>query len=184
MKVEYRNELAKRVLPETFAVTGKLSMITGHVLVDLFPSKGGTFHFIAGAYLGSSKVAEIYNTDDGALAAFTAYNRIMPDNQKAGYPLGDYMLTPDEKGNVHADITVNKLRPYIGIGFGRSVPTKSRVACLFDLGVQFWGKPKVSCQDHELTEEDFNGEDGGLVKYITMTSVCPVLNFRVAVRLF
>lgn len=184
LEVEYRNALAERVLPETVTVTGKLSMTTGHLLFDFYPSKQSTFRITAGAYLGGEKVAEAYNKEDGALAAVTAYNRIMPDNQKAGYTLGNYFLTPDENGNVNAHIKVAAFRPYVGIGFGRVVPTKSRVAFNCDLGVQFWGKPKVTCQDQELKDEDLKGDDGGVVRYISKMSVWPVLNMRATFRLF
>ena len=182
--ITYRNDVAQAVLPEKISLEGKLSIVTGHLLFDFFPLKWDNFHLTAGAYLGGEKVAEAYNKEDGALAAVTAYNNMVPNNQKAGYTIGDYFLTPDENGNVNADIKVSKFRPYVGIGFGRAIPTKSRVACNFDLGVQFWGKPKVTCQGQELTDEDFNGNDGGILNFISMASVCPVLNFKVVVRLF
>ena len=182
--IKYRNGVAQAVLPEKISLEGKLSIITGHLLFDVFPSKRSSFHLTAGAYLGGEKVAEAYNKDDGALAAITAYNKRVPNNQKAGYAIGDYFLTPDENGNVNADIKVSQFRPYVGIGIGRPIPTKNRVACNLDLGVQFWGKPKVTCQGQELTDEDFDGDDGGIIKYISMASVWPVLNFRVTVRLF
>ena len=184
LNIEYRNAVAQAALPETVAVTGKLAMTSGHLLFDFFPSNQSSFHITAGAYLGSDKVAEVYNKEDGALAAVTAYNRVVPNNQKAGYTLGDYFLTPDENGNVNGSVTVAKFRPYVGIGFGRPVPTKSRVACNFDLGVQFWGKPDVVCQGQKLEEEHLDGSDGGIVKTITKLSVWPVLNLRLAVRLF
>lgn len=180
----YRNGVAQAVLPEKIKLEGKLSIITGHLLFDIFPLKRSSLHLTAGAYLGDEKVAEAYNKEDGALAAVTAYNKMVPNNQKAGYSIGDYFLTPDENGNVKADIKVSKFRPYIGIGIGHPIPTKSRVGCSLDLGVQFWGKPKVTCQGQELTEEDLDGDDGGIIKYVSMASVCPVLNFKVAVRLF
>ena len=184
LKIEYRNAVAQSALPETVEVTGKLSMTSGHLLFDFFPSKQSAFHLTAGAYLGSDKVAEVYNKEDGALAAVTAYNRMVPNSQKAGYMLGDYFLTPDENGNVNGSLTVAKLRPYVGIGFGRPVPTKSRVTCNFDLGVQFWGKPDIECQGQKLEEEHLDGDGGSIVKTITKLSVWPVLNVRLAVRLF
>lgn len=184
LKIEYRNATAQAVLPETVTVEGKLSMTTGHVLFDFYPSKKTSFRFTAGAYMGTDKVAEVYNKEDGVLIAVSAYNRMVPDNQKAGYSLGDYFLTPDDRGNVNGNIKVAKFRPYVGIGFGRPAPLKSRVACSLDLGVQFWGKPEIECQGQELKDENLNGEDGGVVKTISSISVWPVLNFRVAFRLF
>ncbi|MBR5038096.1 MAG: hypothetical protein IKX65_05175 [Prevotella sp.] len=182
--IHYRNGVAQAVLPNEIKLEGKLSICTGHLLFDVFPSKQGSFHLTAGAYLGGGKVAEAYNKEDGALAAVTAYNKMVPNSQKAGYTLGDYFLTPDENGNVNANVKVSTIRPYVGIGFGRPFPTKSRVAYNLDLGVQYWGKPKVTCQGQELTDENLNGDDGGIVRYISMASIWPVLNFHVVVRLF
>ena len=182
--IEYRNGVAQAVLPGEIELEGKLSICTGHLLFDVFPSKQGSFHLTAGAYLGGGKVAEAYNKEDGALAAVTAYNKVVPNSQKAGYTLGDYFLTPDENGNVNANVKVSKIRPYIGIGFGRPFPTKSRVAYNLDLGVQYWGKPKVTCQGQELIDENLNGDDGAIVRYISKASLWPVLNFQVVVRLF
>ena len=182
--IKYRNGVAQAVLPGEIELEGKLSIITGHLLFDFFPSKQSIFHLTAGAYVGGEKVAEAYNKEDGALAAVTAYNKMVPANERAGYALGDYFLTPDENGNVNANIKVSKFRPYVGIGIGRPIPSKSRIACNLDLGVQFWGKPTVTCQGQELTDEDLDGDDGGIVRYISMASVLPVLNFHVVVRLF
>lgn len=184
LKVEYRNKAAERVFPVSVDVASKVTMNSGHLLFDFFPSKYSSFHLTAGAYLGGETVGEVYNREDGFLSAVSAFNRIAPDDQKVGYALGDYFLTPDEKGNVKGSITASKFRPYAGIGFGRPVPTKSRVACNFDLGVQFWGSPKVKCQGEELKEENLKGDDSGVVKAIAKMPVWPVLNFRVAVRLF
>lgn len=184
LKVQYRNRAADMVFPNSVDVTSKVKMSTGHLLFDFFLSKNSSFHLTAGAYLGGETVGEVYNREDGVLSAVSAYNRIAPDNQKVGYALGDYFLTPDENGNVKGSIMASKFRPYVGVGFGRPVPTKNRVTCNFDLGVQFWGSPKVMCQGEELKEEDLKGDDGGVVKAITKMPVWPVLNIRVAVRLF
>ena len=184
LKVEYGNAVYQAILPDKIAVTGKLSMFTGHLLFDFFPLRQSSLRFTAGAYLGNSKVAEAYNTNEGALIAGTIYNRGVPDRLKVGYSLGDYLLTPDENGNIKGSVTVSKFRPYVGIGFGRPELTKRHITCNFDLGVLFWGKPKVECQGQELTKEGLNGKNGGIVRRISQMSVWPVLNFRLAVRLF
>ena len=69
--ITYRNDVAQAVLPKKIALEGKLSIVTGHLLVDVFPFKWDNFHLTAGAYLGGEKGAEAYNKEDGALAAVT-----------------------------------------------------------------------------------------------------------------
>ena len=46
----------------------------------------------------------------------------------------------DNNGNVSGGLKVSGFRPYLGLGFGRAVP-KKRVGVMFELGVQFHGKP-------------------------------------------
>ena len=122
-----------------------------------------------------------------------------------GAELGDYFITPDpdDRGNVEATIEVGGFRPYVGIGFGRAVP-KKRIGCQFDLGVQFWGTPKVyapsairnadgtfvreadgtlKVERTQLTKENSGGDAGGAIKTISKISVYPVLNFRLVGRI-
>ena len=106
-----------------------------------------------------------------------------------GGELGDYFLTPNpsDNGNVKAYAKVSKFRPYLGIGFGRAVP-KKRIGCQFDLGVQFWGTPKVyaptynkttgTYQHEQLTEDKVGSDAKGVLKTISKISVYPVLNIR------
>ena len=68
-------------------------------------------------------------------------NATRPDGQKIGLDLGDYLLTPDERGNVDATLKVAAFRPYLGVGFGRAVPAKHRFAFNFvgsRLGSRVW----------------------------------------------
>ncbi|MBR1546604.1 MAG: hypothetical protein IJ633_07430 [Prevotella sp.] len=173
------------------AVEGKTSMTTGHLLFDIFPFKTSSFHFTAGAYFGGSKIVKVNNRESGVLNDIYTFNSQHASTlgvDRIGVDLGDYFLEPDANGNVKANIKVNGFRPYLGVGFGRPVPMKHRVTCNFDMGVQFWGKPKVYAEglngETQLTESDTNGKDGGAIKTISKIAVWPVLNVRVAVRLF
>ena len=170
-------------IPTNFDVQGKLSFTTGHVLFDVFPFKTSSFHVTAGAYFGKDNVVNLYNKEPGALQAVADYNRTYPAN-KIGLELGDYLLTPDDNGNVDANIKVKAFRPYVGVGFGRPVPMKHRFTCNVDLGVQFWGKPEVLLRGEKLTSQDLDGDGGDVVKTISKVSVWPVLNVRLVGRIF
>ena len=61
---------------------------------------------------------------------------------KAGIVIGDYMIPVDKNGNVSGGLKVSNFRPYVGLGFGQAVP-KKRLGVMFELGVQFHGKPDV-----------------------------------------
>lgn len=185
-------------IPQSVEVEGKLSMTTGHVLFDIHPFKTG-FRITAGAYFGGSKIVSVYNKEDGSLMSiYNANQKIeqvnkqaQANNLKGDYPcigveLGDYMLTPDDAGNVNATLEVSGFRPYLGIGFGHAVP-KKRIGVQFDAGVQFWGSPKVYLDGangrHQLTEEDTNGEDGGAIKTLSKITVYPCINLRLVGRI-
>lgn len=201
-------------LPNKLDVEGKLNNTTFHFLVDVYPfGEKYSFHVTAGAYFGPSDVISVYNKEDGFLKPITAYNdaivyaqsRPTTDNVRKvvdqyglkmiGAELGDYFITPNpaDNGNVEATIEVNKFRPYVGVGFGRAVPKKS-IGCQFDLGVQFWGSPKVyaptynkttdTYQREQLSDEKAGSDAGGVLKTISKVSVYPVLNFRLIGKIF
>jgi hypothetical protein len=99
---------------------------------------------------------------------------------------------------------VNGFRPYLGVGFGRAIPSKHRVGVQFDLGVQFWGKPKVMghLMYFDSNEGDFvtryedvntnritNMKDDyqdikDIIQDVKKIYVYPVLNIRINGRIF
>lgn len=176
-------------------IQGKPKLTTGHLLFDVYPfPKSSSFRVTLGAYLGSSKIIEVYNREDGALRDIYNYNQrlgqysVIPASAgKIGAELGDYFLEPRADGNLDAFIKVNSFRPYVGLGFGRAVP-KGRVGCQFDLGVQFWGKPKVMISgangEEKLTEQNAGGDGGDVIKTISKISVYPNISFRIVGRIF
>ena len=199
-------------LPNSMAVQGKLNNTTWHFLIDVYPIRSSSFHATVGAYFGPSEIITVYNKEPGFLEPINAYNNAIisansptgdPDVKKVvdqygmkmiGAELGDYFLSPNptDKGDVKAYAKTNSFRPYLGVGFGRAVP-KGRVGCQFDLGVQFWGKPKIYVPTYnkatgeyqnEKIDADRAGDDAGKVlKTVSKFSVYPVLNFRLVGRL-
>lgn len=170
-------------IPDHIDIEAKTGFTNGMLLFDIFPSKNSVFHFTAGAYFGSSKIVEAYNMESGLLKAVSAYNSY-DGVEKIGVEFGDYLLTPDADGNVKAKIETASFKPYLGIGFGRAVPKTKRVGFMFELGCQFWGSPKVYCNDVQLSDADIDGEAGGAVKTLSKIIVYPTLNFRLCGRIF
>lgn len=175
-------------------IKGQLKNTTGHVLFDIFPfTHKSSFHITVGAYFGPKKVISVYNTSgqDMLQEVYDYNNRIgdyagVPSTSgQIGAALGDYFITPDASGNASASIRVKNFRPYVGIGFGRIVP-KKRLSCLFDLGVQFWGKPEIwnDTNNYKIDEKGAKGEDGGVIKTISKISVYPVLSVKFVGKIF
>ncbi len=216
-------------IPNKVDVEGKWTNTTWHLLFDIYPfGAASSFHATVGAYFGPKKIVSVYNQQNGFLSPLVQYNNAFvyaqsqtpsgsptPMNirdvvdayglRMIGAELGDYFITPDpdHAGNVEATIEVGGFRPYLGIGFGRAVP-KGRIGFQFDLGVQFWGGPKVyapaavknadgtfqkdpngnlKVETVELKKESVSGDAGGAIKTISKISVYPVLNFRLTGRI-
>lgn len=171
-------------IPDEVGVKGELTMTTGRVLFDFYPGKTTGFHFTVGAYFGGSKIISAYNKEEGALMDVYRWNSLQTnEGNKVVAELGEYLLEPDANGNVDAYIKVNGFRPYLGIGYGRVVP-KNRVGFQVDLGVQFWGSPKVYCNDEYLDPDKVGDGDGtGIIKVISDLKVYPTLSFRLTTRI-
>jgi hypothetical protein len=157
-------------------IEGKLKYGNGHALLDIYPIPGCTFHATVGAFYGTDKL-------------ITAENKqpiigLLPGE---GLEIGDYIIGPDVDGIARAAIKVKKLKPYVGIGFGRAVP-RHRVGFGANFGVQLWGSPKVYEQvtgkDVEVTSQDVGNKDGGVIKEISKISIWPVIDLKLTVRLF
>ncbi len=137
----------------------------GNVLVDIFPGTKSSFHFTVGAYFGKEEIVslkaadktiaavELYNSDikNGYIKAEPQYpNGIYVDFE--GYQMGSESMN---QGRVELDLKTNSFRPYVGVGFGRTVP-RSTIGCRFDFGVEFIGKLKLydKYRDHEITKDE------------------------------
>lgn len=170
-------------LPENIDVEGKLNMTNFKLLVDIFPFKESSFHLTAGVYMGPNKFVQVYNKENGALLSVSNYNKTASSENQFGLELGDYLLKPDDKGNIEADIKVSGFKPYLGLGFGRAVPRKNRVGFMFELGCQFWGTPKIYCNGDHLTSKTLDGEDGGTINILSKIIAYPVISFRLCGRI-
>lgn len=211
--IDIDNVLHGGRLPESMDIQGKLSNTTFHFLVDVYPFKSSSFHATVGFYAGGKELISVYNKEAGFLTPITQWNDVVTkaiqlpstveallqsqglgENDIIGAELGDYFISPNpaDNGNVKATIEVNSFRPYLGIGFGRAVP-RGRVGCQFDLGVQFWGSPKVMAptynkatktyQMEQLKDDRAGGDGGDIIKTISKIPVYPTINFRLVGRI-
>ena len=180
-------------LPDKIDFDGKLKYTAGHLLFDVYPFKNSSFHVTAGAYLGNKELVNMNTLGyEFLLKTIYDYNHSEIREEwglgKIGVKLGNYFLEPDKEGMINATVEVNALRPYIGVGFGRAIPTRHRFACNFDLGLQFWGTPKVYLEGDngksQLEKSDLDPESAKALKKLSETTFWPVLNVRCAYRIF
>lgn len=172
--------------PASVAVNGR----TSHILLDLYP-KLSSFHVTLGAYSGAEDVISISNTESMKSVAsanhiIDTYNSTAPGRAilPIGLHVGDYLFCPDDEGELKAEMHVKALRPYIGIGFGRAVPRKSRVGMSLDLGVQYWGKPTVYCNGTEAEPAFEPDGSKDFIHYAQTLPVYPVATLRISGRIF
>ncbi len=192
---QYRSVLGtKTYLPaEKVAVEGKLNLMNAKVLVNFYPVPVSGFHLTVGAFFGDGDVLKVYNKEPGALMYINEANQEIekanmmasPDKQQdyIGLELGDYLLTPDENGDVKAKFKTKSTRLYVGLGTGRAVP-KRRVNVKFDVGCLLWGTPEITCNDIKLQKGDWDGEGAKVLRILSKLSVYPCINLRLSGRIF
>ncbi len=56
---------------------------------------------------------------------------------------GKINISPEEVGQINIDIKTLPITPYLGIGYGYSIPNNKRVGVSFEIGAYYIGAPKV-----------------------------------------
>ena len=157
----------------TVELEGDLKRVQGQVLFDIFPFTHGAFRVTAGAYFGGSTVIGI-SGQSGELAQL---------GSNAGVVIGDYKIPVNpQTGEISGGIKVNNFRPYIGIGFGRTMPN-NRLNFTFDLGVQIHGHPSLFTDYGEI-DKSILEDDNTFNKIMDKVTVYPTLTFRLGFRAF
>ena len=106
------------------------------------------------------------------------------------YRAGDaYRVVPDENSMVKAWAYANRIRPYLGFGYGgRLLKNDDSWQVSFDCGMMLWGGvPKVVTHDGtDLVNDVRNipGKVGDYVDIIKKFPFFPVINLRITKRLF
>lgn len=171
---------------------GKVTMKNGKFLVDIFPGKNCMFHFTVGLYAGTRQIGNLIasQVDFGTepnLEVVERYNSDVnnPTSQVYGRSPIDVNMADGTPlfydGNaVPAEIRVNPVKPYFGIGVGRTVPRK-RVGVKGELGVMYWGTPQIYNGLSNITECE---EIHDVTKVSNKLPVYPMLKITIFGRLF
>lgn len=154
---------------------GSMRRTTGELLFNVYPFKSSSFFVCGGAYFGGSKFIKIKGHSD-ELA------KLIAEGKAAGIKIGHYSIPVDENGNVYGGLKVAAFRPYLGVGFGRTVP-KDRIGFMVELGIQFHNTPKVYAKNADLTMLDETADDD-FSHLIDKLKVYPVLKFRLCGKIF
>ncbi len=154
--------IAARLPDAGISVRPVLNLSTAKLMFEYYPFRKSSFHITAGAYfgMGDNFLSATVSADDafwseyGALAAevdaLNAEYRGTPGYVEYSLPgirfsLGDrtFELAEQDGGaSLEARLDIARVRPYLGLGFGRSVP-RGNIGFQLDLGVWYHGVPAL-----------------------------------------
>lgn len=112
-----------------------------------------------------------------------------PVDDAAAISLNGQLFVLDKTSNGQLDIAlkVKKVKPYIGVGFGSSVPTKRRVGCQMEVGAYYQGKPILESPQENPTFGGAFYRDkliDEVVKTVVRLQWYPQITLRFTGRLF
>ena len=154
---------------------GSTKRTTGELLLNLYPFRSNGFFVAAGASFGGDKFVQITGHSDELQQLITA-------GGSAGLQIGDVSIPVDQNGNVSGGLKVSAVRPYVGLGYGRAVPSK-RINFMLDAGVQLHGTPEVY-SDFGQVDQLMAEVDNDFTDIINKLKVYPVIRFRICGKLF
>ena len=167
----------------TVKANARVNLSTFKVLADYYPNKKWPFHVTGGFYIGASNIVTVDALADDISVDGKSYKK---ENIKNWYiDVGDTRIKAKD-GKVDAAITTWSVKPYVGIGFGNTVPMKHRVGVMGELGVMFHGKPKITSKaDPDIMTHVAEADDSEEFLDIMHKIVgLPVLNIRICGRIF
>lgn len=152
----------------------------GMVIFNVYPIPKCSFFVAAGAYFGAKSLVKL-NAQSDEVAELQRQGLVDKVTVEG------YTLPLEEGGIIRGNLNVSSFRPYIGLGWGRSIPNK-RVNFNVELGVQFHGHPKlIDINNNEIPLGNIaEGEDVGddIQKIMDKITVWPVLSFRISGKIF
>ncbi len=167
----------------TVEAKARVNLSTFKVLADYYPNKKWPFHVTGGFYIGASNIVTVDAYADDIKVDGKTYKR---EDIKNWYIDLDDTRIKAKDGRVDAAITTWSVKPYVGIGFGNTVPMKHRVGVMGELGVMFHGKPKITSKADpdimtHVAEADESDEFFDVMHKIVGI---PVLSIRICGRIF
>ena len=154
---------------------GSTKRTTGELLLNLYPFRSIGFFVAAGASFGGDKFVQITGHSD-------ELQQLIAAGGSAGLQIGDVSIPVDQNGNVSGGLKVSAVRPYVGLGYGRAVPSK-RINFMLDAGVQLHGTPEVY-SDFGQVDQLMAEVDNDFTDIINKLKVYPVIRFRICGKLF
>lgn len=149
------------------------------LMLDYYPVRNGIFSLTGGFYGGSNKVDAA-----GLIHDYETITAAMGEEPSLTYE--DIVFQPNSDGSFDALLTMgNSLKPYIGVGLGRTIP-HNRVGVRFELGAVYQGKYKLDSDNlNEAGRDWVNRMADELELPVSQRTLnwWPMLNLSVTVRI-
>lgn len=204
---EYNATYGKNVAPltplnseESVDFTAQFKFISNFkAMIQYFPSANSGFHFTAGVMIGEDEFLHLKGQlSPAASALYRDYCDLMDNpehvqlrnmaglttKESATFTLNDQTFEARRDGSIDLGLQVEKIKPYIGIGFGNAIPQDHRVGFQFELGTWLHGSPsftggraatQAEMQNAEISTDDFD---------FSNLKVLPTMTFRITGRIF
>ncbi len=149
------------------------------LMLDYYPVRNGIFSLTGGFYGGSNKVDAA-----GLIHDYETITAAMGEEPSLTYE--DIVFQPNSDGSFDALLTMgNSLKPYIGVGLGRTIP-HNRVGVRFELGAVYQGKYRLESDNLNEAGRDWvnrMAEELELPVSQETLNWWPMLNLSVTVRI-
>ena len=191
-------------------IKDKINFGNFKAMVEYYPTDKSYFHITAGVFVGEGTWMNISAQADkdvwSVYQKAVELNKQIPDLRNKGIaavqdiaPIegletaakvninGDtYHLSPNNGGRIDTKLTVRKIKPYVGVGFGSSVPTKKRLGFQMEIGAYYQGKPTFESNDMVSYDNSaYNNQTvDDIVDEIIYLRWYPQVSFRFTGRIF
>ena len=179
----------------TVDVDAKVKLGAFKCMLEYYPSAENSFHITAGMLIGQDNFVSLKGTADAEwwqtyMKAIEINDKQLPSEYRVinledvvKFSIDDrtFQFKPNSNGKVDLDVNINKVRPYLGFGFGRPVP-KKRVGFQFELGAWFHGKPEI-VSDSEVSYDPSADGVSDVVKVMNKIQFWPQMTFRLTGRI-
>lgn len=154
--------------------------VVGGNPVKIVASNNTLFFDMMGEYYPWKKFSFKLLFGGAYIHSLTANALIMVD---APMMFGEIELTPEQIGEMEIELAYGGMAPFLGIGFGRSIPNK-RIGLGLEVGTYYIGSPSVNMNASELLEPSASAEqERSFEESFRTLSWLPAVKFRLAVRL-
>ena len=188
--------------PTKLSVMQKANFGALNLLFQYYPFRKTSFHVVAGFYYGFNDtfLSADLNTSDKLWSDYKAIRAEVEALNEKAKKHGENFELPDVQGNIsgrtfmvkekdghgylNAGLNIARFRPYVGLGFGRTVPgTDKRLGFCFDLGCWFHQAPKL-VSENEVPFDSYAYEIDFDLNQIKQLNVYPRVSFSLNYLLF